>query len=86
MDVSAKRMIVNAITFGRVPFVLLFMVLAVTHAYMAPRGVWLAVAATASLSIAALTDLCDGAISDSVARIQQWQVPDTMQLAYLMGN
>ena len=68
MDVSAKRMIVTAITFGRVPFVLLFMVLAVTHAYMAPRGVWLAVAATASLSIAALTDLCDGKLA------RKWQV------------
>jgi len=67
MDVSAKRMIVNAITFGRVPFVVLFMVLAVAHAYAA-RGVWLAVAATGSLAIASLTDLYDGKLA------RKWQV------------
>jgi CDP-diacylglycerol--glycerol-3-phosphate 3-phosphatidyltransferase len=67
MDVSAKRMIVNAITFGRVPFVVLFMVLAVAHAYAA-RGVWLAAVATGSLAIASLTDLYDGKLA------RKWQV------------
>ena len=59
MDAKAKRLIVNAVTFGRVPFVVLFMVLAVAHAYY-PAWRWLAIAATASLAVAALTDLYDG--------------------------
>ena len=32
MDAKGKRIIVNALTFGRVPFVVLFMVLAIVHA------------------------------------------------------
>lgn len=62
MDVHAKRLTVNAVTFGRVPFVVLFMALAVAHAY-APSAAWLAVAATASLAVAALTDLYDGKLA-----------------------
>ena len=58
MDAKAKRLIVNAVTFGRVPFVVLFMVLAVAHVYC--QSWWLAVAATAALAVAALTDLYDG--------------------------
>jgi len=58
MDAKAKRLIVNAVTFGRVPFVVLFMALAVAHVYC--KGWWLAVAATAALAVAALTDLYDG--------------------------
>jgi len=61
MDEQSKRLIVNAITFGRVPFVVLFMVLAVIDAYWPSR--WLAVAATASLVIASLTDLYDGKLA-----------------------
>ena len=62
MDDKAKRLIVNALTFGRVPFVVLFMVLAIIHAY-SPKVWWLAVAATLSLSIASLTDLYDGKLA-----------------------
>jgi CDP-diacylglycerol--glycerol-3-phosphate 3-phosphatidyltransferase len=62
MDDKAKRIFVNALTFGRVPFVVLFMVLAIVHAYT-PHAWWLAVAATVSLAIAALTDLYDGMLA-----------------------
>lgn len=62
MDDKTKRLIVNALTFGRVPFVVLFMVLAITHAYY--HGTWwLAVTATVSLAIASLTDLFDGKLA-----------------------
>ena len=61
MDDKTKRLIVNAITFGRVPFVVLFMVLAVVNAYV--PAWWLAVAATASLISASLTDLYDGKLA-----------------------
>ena len=61
MDDKPKRLIVNAITFGRVPFVVLFMVLAVVNAYV--PAWWLAVAATASLISASLTDLYDGKLA-----------------------
>ena len=61
MDDKAKRLIVNAVTFGRVPFVVLFMVLAIIHAYY--PAWWLAVAATASLAVASLTDLYDGMLA-----------------------
>lgn len=62
MDDNAKRIFVNALTFGRVPFVVLFMGLAIIHAYT-PKAWWLAVAATVSLAIAALTDLYDGKLA-----------------------
>ena len=62
MDDKAKRLIVNALTFGRVPFVVLFMGLAIIHAYTT-QAWWLAVAATVSLSLAALTDLFDGMLA-----------------------
>ncbi|MDD4101607.1 MAG: CDP-alcohol phosphatidyltransferase family protein [Kiritimatiellae bacterium] len=61
MDARAKRLIVNAVTFGRVPFVVLFMVLAATHVYC--PAWWWAVAATTSLAVAALTDLYDGMLA-----------------------
>jgi len=61
MDARAKRLIVNAVTFGRVPFVVLFMALAVAHVYF--PAWWLAVTATAALSVAALTDLYDGMLA-----------------------
>ena len=61
MDARAKRLIVNAVTFGRVPFVVLFMALAVAHVYF--PAWWLAVAGTAALSVAALTDLYDGMLA-----------------------
>lgn len=59
MDDKAKRQIVNALTFGRVPFVAVFMVLAIVQAYW-PGQRWMAIVATVSLGIAALTDLFDG--------------------------
>ncbi len=66
MDNKTKRLIVNAVTFGRVPFVVLFMVLAVIHAYSPAR--FLAVAATVSLISASLTDLYDGKLA------RKWKV------------
>ena len=62
MDDQAKRRIVNALTFGRVPFVVLFMALAIVHAYRSDAW-WLAVAATVSLAVASLTDLFDGRLA-----------------------
>lgn len=61
MNARTKRLIVNAVTFGRVPFVVLFMVLAIIHAYAPHPG--LAIVATASLVIASLTDLYDGKLA-----------------------
>jgi len=62
MDDKTKRWIVNALTFGRVPFVVLFMVLAIINAYS--HGTWwLAVTGTVSLAIASLTDLFDGKLA-----------------------
>lgn len=62
MNHQGKRLIVNAVTFGRVPFVVLFMALAIWHAGAPGRG-WIAVAATVSLVIASLTDLYDGRLA-----------------------
>lgn len=61
MDDKTKRLVVNAITFGRVPFVMLFMVLAVVETHW--PSMWLAILATVSLSIASLTDLYDGKLA-----------------------
>jgi len=62
MDERTKRWIVNALTFGRVPFVVLFMALAIFQAYC-PEKWWLAVLGTVSLTVAALTDLFDGRLA-----------------------
>ena len=61
MDDKTKRLIVNAITFGRVPFVMLFMVLAVVEAHW--PSPCMAILATVSLAIASLTDLYDGMLA-----------------------
>jgi CDP-diacylglycerol--glycerol-3-phosphate 3-phosphatidyltransferase len=61
-SINTKRLFGNALTFGRVPFVFLFMALAIVHSYR-PAQWWLAVAATAALAIAALTDLYDGMLA-----------------------
>jgi len=61
-SVKTKRLIVNALTFGRVPFVFLFMMLAILHSYHRQLW-WLAIVATAALVIAALTDLYDGMLA-----------------------
>ncbi|MFO7937970.1 MAG: CDP-alcohol phosphatidyltransferase family protein [Kiritimatiellia bacterium] len=62
MNKKRKLLVVNSVTFGRVPFVVLFMVLAVVHAYK-PQFSALAVVATISLGIASLTDLYDGRLA-----------------------
>ncbi len=62
MDAKAKRWVVNALTFGRVPFVVLFMVLAIVHAYT-PKAWWLPLIGTVSLAVASLTDLYDGKLA-----------------------
>jgi CDP-diacylglycerol--glycerol-3-phosphate 3-phosphatidyltransferase len=60
-------LIVNLITFARVPFIVLFMILAVVHAYN-PEMRLLAVLGTVSLAVAALTDLFDGYLA------RKWEV------------
>ena len=67
MTQNAKRLIVNALTFGRMPFVIIFMVLAIVHAY-SRQAWWWAVLATVSLGVASLTDLYDGKLA------RQWNV------------
>ncbi len=62
MEQKRRLLIVNIITFARVPFVVLFMVLAVVHAYEPELWV-LAVLGTISLAVAALTDLFDGKLA-----------------------
>ena len=58
--------IVTAITFARVPFVLLFMALALVEKFRPSPA--MAVVATASLVIAAITDLFDGLLA------RRWRV------------
>lgn len=62
MDQKRGLLIVNVITFARVPFIVIFMVLAVAHAYN-PAHRLLAVLGTVSLVVAALTDLFDGQLA-----------------------
>lgn len=70
MNHQGKRLLVNAITFARIPFVVLFMVLAICHAFIDKQPTifthnpdWIALAATLSLVIASLTDLYDGKLA-----------------------
>ena len=67
MDQKRRLLIVNIITFARVPFVVLFMVLAIIHAYK-PELKVLAVLGTVSLAVASLTDLYDGKLA------RKWEV------------
>ena len=62
MDQKRGLLIVNIVTFARVPFVVLFMGLAVVHAYK-PELWILAVSGTIALAVAALTDLFDGQLA-----------------------
>jgi len=62
MNQKHRLLIVNIITFGRVPFVVLFMVLAIVHAYK-PELPVLAILGTLSLALASLTDLYDGKLA-----------------------
>ena len=56
MDKKRGLLIVNIITFGRVPFVVLFMALAIVHAYC-PEMWILAVTGTVSLALASLVEM-----------------------------
>lgn len=61
MNLTERRILVNAITLGRLPFVFVFVILAVLSAlYEMPL---LALFAAFSLIIAALTDLFDGRLA-----------------------
>ena len=66
-------LVVNAITFIRVPFILAFLVLALVHGWLTQRALvakvgeeptslmaWIALV---FLTLSALTDLCDGAVA-----------------------
>jgi len=62
MNQMRRLLIVNIVTFARVPFVVLFMILAVVNAYR--PGSWvMPVLGTISLAVAALTDLFDGKLA-----------------------
>ncbi|MDA3923558.1 MAG: CDP-alcohol phosphatidyltransferase family protein [Kiritimatiellae bacterium] len=62
MSQTRRLLIVNIVTFARVPFVVLFMILAVVNAYR--PGSWvMPVLGTISLAVAALTDLFDGKLA-----------------------
>ncbi len=62
MNQMRRLLIVNIVTFARVPFVVLFMILAVANAYR--PGSWvMPVLGTISLAVAALTDLFDGKLA-----------------------
>ena len=69
MERKKALFIVNAITFARVPFVFLFMVLALVEAQR--PSLCLALLATISLAIAAFTDLFDGLYA------RRWKVVST---------
>lgn len=62
MERKKALFIVNGITFARVPFVTLFMVLALVEAHR-DSVTRLAVVATISLAVAAFTDLFDGLLA-----------------------
>ncbi len=71
MKLSKEFIIVNALTFGRVPFVFLFLGLACWHVYVfgvKPWADWVAWAALASLILASVTDLFDGLLA------RRWKV------------
>jgi len=64
---NRELLIVNAITFGRMPFVFLFLIGAVCHAYKL-GGDWVAVASVGALILASVTDLFDGLLA------RRWKV------------
>lgn len=66
MERRKALLVVNAITFARVPFVFLFLALALIES--ARPSLALAAAATASLALAAITDLFDGMLA------RRWRV------------
>ena len=62
MKQKQRLLVVNSVTFARVPFVVLFMIIAVVNAYR--PGSWvMPVLGTISLAVAALTDLFDGKLA-----------------------
>lgn len=71
MERKKALFIVNAITFARVPFVFLFMALALIEAHRPTPAHSLAILATVSLAIAAFTDLFDGLYA------RRWKVVST---------
>jgi len=67
LKLSKEFIIVNALTFGRVPFVFLFLVGAAWHVYR-PESFWIAYMALGFLIIASVTDLFDGLLA------RRWKV------------
>lgn len=68
-EVSLHRVIVNGLTFSRVPFIFAFMVLAVLAEHQ--RSLVLALAAGTCMFISGITDLLDGKLA------RRWQVVST---------
>ncbi|MBO7721343.1 MAG: CDP-alcohol phosphatidyltransferase family protein [Kiritimatiellae bacterium] len=67
---NAHGVIVNAITFARVPLIFAWLGFAVAHEYFG--GVWLAFAACAMMLLSGLTDAWDGILA------RRWKVVSTL--------
>lgn len=65
--ITREFLIVNALTFGRVPFVTLFLILAIVHVYFS-ASIWIAWLAVFSLVLGSITDLFDGMLA------RRWKV------------
>ena len=64
---NREFLIVNALTFGRVPFVTLFLALSIVHVYFR-ESLWIAWLAVFSLVLGSITDLFDGMLA------RKWKV------------
>lgn len=67
---KVKSLIVNAITFFRVPLILAWMVLAVVHEYCG--GFWAGFSALTAMFLSGLSDLIDGMLA------RKWRVVSTL--------